>query len=129
MTAPLLRCRYKPAWGVGLTVIGAVVLALTLTAAILIPGRSLLGAFPSLVCLVAGVGYLRRPYFEITEAEVRAPALFGPVVTRYPRQDAPLRLEGKRLYVGEKKTGLVASMAHTDDWSRLRAHTRAEVFD
>lgn len=126
-----MKIRYRTAWSTTFLVLAGLNLAVT-GAAFAMTGRlNIPAVIPGIVCLVVGLAYRSRHYFEFADGQLRAPAAIGPLVKTYDFDDlSQVSVRGKRVWVGEKKTGLSRTMANQDDWQAFEQQIRAaETFE
>lgn len=125
-----MKVRYKSLWStVMLGLAGASILVGI--AGLVLVGKFYFGTwFPGVLCLIVGLGYRNRPYFELNAGELAAPAAIGPLVKRYPfTAITQVEVRDGRVWVAGEKTGLSASMADKGDWQAFETHLGAEAFD
>lgn len=126
-----MKIRYRPAWSTTFLVLA--VLNLTIIGInFALSGRVMVPALiPGVVCLVVGFAYRSRHYFELADGQLRAPAAIGPLVKTYDFADlSQLAIRDKRVWIGEKKTGLSRTMAHPEDWQAFAQQIEAaETFE
>ncbi len=126
-----MKVRYRSAWSVGFLILATLTLGIAV-ANIALGGRvSIPALIPGVVCLIVGIAYRRRHYFELAPGELRAPAALGPLVKRYDYDDlSQLDVRDKRVWVKGQKTGLSRMLADADDWQAFERHVKAaETFD
>lgn len=126
-----MRVRYRPAWSITFLVLAGINLSV-IGINVALGGRlSVPALVPGIVCLVVGLAYRSRHYFELAEGQVRAPAAIGPLVKSYDFDDlSQVTVRDKRVWIGEKKTGLSRTLAHPDDWQAFEQQVRvAETFE
>ncbi len=126
-----MKIRYRPAWSTTFLVLAGLNLTVTAVAFSMSGRVSIPAVVPGIICLVVGLAYRSRHYFEFAEGQLRAPAAVGPLVKTYDFDDlSQLSIRGKRVWIGEKKTGLSRTMAHPDDWQAFEQQIRAaETFE
>jgi hypothetical protein len=119
-----MRIGYSKAWGVALVVLSCALLALlTLNGTWARRDITLYGpALAALSCLISGIGYLTRTYFEVGPDRITLFAVLGPLKREFPfRSRADLRVDGGRLFVGSRKLPIRRGQANAADWDELAA--------
>ncbi len=127
-----MRIGYSKGWTVLLLVMGAALVVMNLL--LVRGGADVIRFFPAVVCLIVGAAYATRPWFELTEDAVVVKAAIGPLKKVHAFGDlSEVRIEGGKLWVGAKKTGVTRWLANKDDWARLEARLAtakaSEVFE
>lgn len=126
-----MKVRYRGAWSTGFLILATLTLGVAI-ANIALTGRvSIPPIIPGVVCLVVGIAYRRRHYFELANGELRAPAALGPLVKRYGFEElSQLDVRDNRVWVKGSKTGLSRTLANVEDWQAFERHVKAaETFD
>ena len=126
-----MKIRYRPAWSITFLVLAGLNLTITGINFALSGQLSIPALVPGIICLIVGLAYRSRHYFELADGEVRAPAAIGPLVKRYAFDAlTAVTVRDKRVWIGDKKTGLSRILAHPDDWQAFEQQVRAaETFE
>lgn len=119
-----MRVGYSRGWSIAFLVLGGITIAINLLA------RNPLGFVPGVVCLIVGLGYLKKPYFLIESGQLVVPAVLGPLKKIYPFAPGELVARDGALYLGQKKLGLRRWLADKAAWDAAgRSLASAATFD
>ncbi len=119
-----MRVGYSRGWAVSFLVLGAITVGINLLA------RNPLGFVPGIVCLIVGVGYLKKPYFFIESGQLVVPAVVGPLKKVYPFSPGGLVAREGALHLGPRKLGLRRWLADKQAWDAVaRSLDSAATFD
>lgn len=123
--------RYKGAWAaVMLTLGGLSILMMMILLAM--GGRLLWGSLiAGVICTFVGLGYLRKPYFEVLDDHLLFRAVLGPLTKQYPFEStSEVEVRDGKVFIKGKKLGISSWLANNDDWSAFAQRMNAaETFE
>lgn len=123
--------RYKGAWAAVMLTLGGLSILMMLIL-LMMGGRMLWGSLiAGVICTMVGLGYLRRPYFEVFDDHLLIRAAMGPVTKQYPfSSPSEVEVRDGKVFVQGKKLGISSWLANNDDWTAFAQRMNAaETFE
>lgn len=109
----LTKVRYNPWLGIGFLSTGGLILFMALFTGI---GLNIITAG---ILVLLGILYLLNPMLRVDEDKIQLLSPAGIKGRIYRYKEEPIKIEGEKIWIGDRRLSLNAWMAHPNDRKRL----------